>query len=213
MRSSRASLASAALVAILLAPFARAEAPRPVDLEGLLRAFAAMPGLEARYVEEKTMSLLAVPLASEGTLFFAPPGYLLRRVEKPKPAELLIAGGTLRMREGGKVQELDLASRSDVRPLVESLLWLFTGNHEALREAFHLRFEAGASWTLSLKPKRAPLDKLVREIRLGGEGLAVHTVEVHESSGDRSVMRILDANPRRTFDADEMRRLFGARGR
>src|SRR5690606_15058899 len=181
--------------------------------EGLLRAFAAMPGLEARYVEEKTMSLLAVPLASEGTLFFAPPGYLLRRVEKPKPAELLIAGGTLRMREGGKVQELDLASRSDVRPLVESLLWLFTGNHEALREAFHLRFEAGASWTLSLKPKRAPLDKLVREIRLGGEGLAVHTVEVHESSGDRSVMRILDANPRRTFDADEMRRLFGARGR
>jgi hypothetical protein len=212
MRSSRVFLASLALVSLSLGSLTRAQGPRAVDLGGLLEAFAAMPGLEARFVEEKTMSLLAVPLKSEGTIFFAPPGHLLRRVESPKPAEFLVSGGTLRIREGGKVQELDLASRADVRPLVESLLWLFTGNRAALEEAFHVRFAAGEVWTLSLRPKRAPLDKLVREIRLMGEGLAVKAVEVHESSGDRSVMRILDANPRRTFDAREKQRLFGAQG-
>jgi hypothetical protein len=212
MRSSRVSLASFALVALVLGSFARAQAPRAPSLDGLLRAFASMPGLEARFVEEKTMSLLAVPLKSEGRIFFSPPGHLLRRIESPRPAELLVSGGTLRIRENGRVQELDLASRADVRPLVESLLWLFTGDREALETAFHVRFEAGRAWTLSLRPKHAPLDKLVTELRLTGDGLAVKTVEVHESSGDKSVMRILEANPRRTFDAKEKKRLFGVRG-
>ena len=223
MRSSHASLArltltlSLALTSVAVIPPARADAP-PITLDALLSAFAAMPGLEARYVEEKTMSLLAVPLESRGTIFFAPPGHLLRRVESPRPAELLISEGTLRMREGDKVQELDLARRGDVRPLIESLLWLFTGDHAALEKAFHVRFEASASgesgsrWTLSLRPRRAPLDKLVGELRLTGEGLAVKTVEVLESSGDRSVMRILDADPRRTFDPSEKRALFGVSG-
>jgi outer membrane lipoprotein-sorting protein len=212
MRSSRASKVSVALFALVLGLFGSAAADAPMSLDRLLRAFSEMPGLEARFVEEKTMSLLAVPLKSEGTLFFAPPGMLLRRVESPKPQELLVTGTRLRIREGEKVQELDLAGRPDVRPLVESLLWLFSGNRAALEEAFVLEFSGGATWTLSMKPRRAPLDKLVREIRLSGEGLAVRTVEVHETSGDRSVTRILDADPRRTFSAAEKERLFGRDG-
>jgi outer membrane lipoprotein-sorting protein len=209
MRSSRAFLASAAVAALILGALAQAQAPRAVELDALMRAFASMPGLEARFVEEKTMSLLAVPLKSEGSIYFSPPGHLLRRIESPKPAELLVSGGTLRIRENGREQELDLASRADVRPLVESLLWIFTGNRQALEAAFHVRFEPGETWALALRPRRAPLDKLIDEIRLMGEGLAVRTVEVRERSGDRSLMRIVDANPRRTFDAKEKKRLFG----
>src|SRR5689334_3239312 len=104
--SARCSVVSLALWALSLGPAAAedagatarpaaastgttrgdAGAPKPeaavaIDATGLLRAFSGMPGLEARFREEKRIALLARPLTSEGRLFFTHPGLLLRRVE------------------------------------------------------------------------------------------------------------------------------------
>ena len=59
-------------------------------LEQLLARFAAMSGLSARFREEKRMALLAAPLVSEGTLYFAPKGRLARHITAPAPATVLL---------------------------------------------------------------------------------------------------------------------------
>lgn len=191
----------------------RAEGPAAVDAASLLRAFSGMPGLEARFREEKHIALLARPLASEGRLFFTHPGLLLRRVETPRPSEVIINSERVVLRDASGEQALDLRARKDLRPFVESLTWILAGNQKALDGVYTVTFdpERGKQpWQLTLKPKVEPLSRLIAHIRIQGSGYAVARIEVTETNGDSTLTTILDANPRRTFDAAERTKLFGA---
>jgi outer membrane lipoprotein-sorting protein len=183
-----------------------------VDAGSLLSAFSKMPGLEARFREQKHIALLARPLESRGRLFFTHPGLLLRRVEAPRPSEVIITGDSLRMRDASGEQALDLRTRKDIRPFVESLTWILAGNRKALESVYAVSFQPetnAAPWQLTLKPKVEPLSRLVAHIRISGRGFAVAQIEVAETSGDKTVTEILDANPQRSFDAAEKAKLFG----
>lgn len=197
-----------------LAPALTAQAEPPLDLDGLLGAFARMPGLEARFVEEKHIGLLAQPLESRGRLYFTHPGLLLRRVESPRVSEVVITTTTLRIKDDNGEQNIDLRARPDIKPFVESLTWLLAGNRKALAEVYALEFKPSgpglaANWQLTLTPKREPLTHLIAFIRVVGSGRSVSEVQVREKSGDETVTRIVEANPARHFDAQEKQRLFG----
>ncbi|HEX6239389.1 MAG TPA: outer membrane lipoprotein carrier protein LolA [Polyangiales bacterium] len=190
---------------------ARAEAAA-VDAASLLRAFAGMPGLEARFREEKHIALLARPLTSEGRLFFTHPGLLLRRVETPRPSEVIINSERVVLRDASGEQALDLRARKDLRPFVESLTWILAGNQKALDGVYAVTFEPERGkepWQLTLKPKVEPLSRLIAHIRIRGSGYAVARIEVTETNGDSTLTTILEANPRRAFDATERAKLFG----
>lgn len=197
---------------MLLVARPRLTAAESTDLQGLLGAFARMPGLEAGFVEEKHIGLLAQPLTSRGHLYFARPGLLLRRVESPQRSEVVITPKELRMRDDNGEQTIDLRSRPDVRPFIESLTWLLSGDQKALANVYGLDFKpaAGAEpWQLTLTPKVAPLDKLIAYIRVLGRGLAVSEIQVREKRGDETVTRITSANPERHFSTEELTKLFG----
>ena len=198
-------------------PRTRTTPSSPTSLAELLAAFAAMPGLEARFEEEKSMALLARPLRSRGRLYFAPPSTLLRRVEAPRAQDILIAQDRVEIIDESGRQTIDLATRSEVRPLVESMLWIFTGNLSALERVYVIDFQrleddatGVGRWQLRLVPRDAPLSQLVAELRVRGRGLAAETLELEETSGDRTVTRIFEADPTRRFDAGEAQALFGA---
>lgn len=196
-------------------PAGPAETAAPQSFEELLTGFASMAGFEARFVEEKTLSLLAVPLRSEGRIYFAQPSFLLREVTSPMPQKVLISSSQVRLSSGGREEVIDLASRAEVRPLVESLLWLFRGDRTALEGAFQVEFEGGridsgesAGWTLRLSPREAPLSHLLAQLVIRGDGLGARQIDVEEVSGDRSVMQIFDANPDRRFTPAEFESFF-----
>lgn len=197
---------------------AAAEAPATdLDLDSLLSAFARMPGLEARFEEHKYLALLSVPLRSEGRLFFSPKRRLLRRVESPRQQDILVSPNQVRIIEGDRVEIIDLAARSEIRPLVESLLWIFSGDRAALERAFIPDFHIDAQgdhgiasrWTLQLIPKNPSLSALLHSLSISGAGWAAEQIEVSEKEGDRSVMRIFEANPERRFTSQEESLLFG----
>jgi outer membrane lipoprotein-sorting protein len=177
-----------------------------------MAAFERMPGLEARFVEEKRIGLLARPLESRGQLFFTRPGLFLRRVESPSPSEVVINDKQLVLRDQSGEQRIDLGARAEVRPFVESMTWLLAGDQAALRSVYQIEFAPaadGASWTLVLTPKQDPIARLIASIRVLGRGLGVSEIQVRERNGDESVTRILEANPRRHFTRAELARLFG----
>ena len=67
------------------------EVPAVFEVElGLLRGLSQVPGVVAKFREEKQTALLAEPLTLEGTIWIAPPGVLLRETADP-PSRLLIA--------------------------------------------------------------------------------------------------------------------------
>lgn len=193
-----------------------AKAPTPPkNVEALMAGFAGLTGFEARFVETKTMALLAVPLKTEGRLYFSAPARLLRVVDKPQPARVLVTPTEVTMKAAGSnTQRLDLAARPEVRALVSSLLSLLTGDLNALRGAYRLDYAAGGDgrWRLQLTPKSDRIAALVAGLRFEGIGRAVDRITVEESSGDRVVTEIRDADPGRRFSAEEQRRLFGGFG-
>ncbi len=217
-RTSRGGILCLLLLAGVLAPtYAQpgvSEAP-PADLGALLSGFRGMTGLEARFEEQKYVALLAAPLTSRGRIYFAPPQVLLKRIEWPELDEVLVTPVQVLRRRRGREEIIDLRSRDEVRPLVESMLWLFAGNRPALESAYRTEYRvlapgAGGRYRLVLTPKGAPLNQLIASMTIEGVGRSVASIEVRETSGDRTVTRIVEANPARTFTNDERQRLFGA---
>jgi hypothetical protein len=189
-----------------------AAAAQPADVAAVLSAFAAMPGLEARFEETKHLALLAAPLVSSGRLYFAPPGTLARVVEAPAESKIVITPTALRYEDAAGGGAIDLRARPDVKLFVESFARVLAGDRAGLETIYTLRFEPqrqGAPWLLELVPKGPPLSQLVKHLRVRGVGLAVQDIRVVEAAGDETVTRILAADPTRRFTAQERQRLFG----
>ncbi|HEX6812666.1 MAG TPA: outer membrane lipoprotein carrier protein LolA [Planctomycetota bacterium] len=192
--------------------------PRPADAGALFRTFAATTGLEASFEEDKHLALLALPLQSKGRLFFfradrTQPGYLARHIEAPEPSTVLITPAELRLQNRDGTEVIDLKRSDKVRNFITSLVHVFAGDERALAKSYTIQFAQAekdpAGWTLALVPRDKPLSQMLKSLTLVGEGEAVVRIEVHEPNGDRTVTRIVAADPARKFDTAEQKRLFG----
>ncbi len=205
------------------APQEPRQRPRPADATSLFRTFAAMTGLEARFEEDKHLALLALPLKSKGRLYFfrrdrTSAGYLARHVEQPEVSSVLITPTELRLQNRDGTEVVDLKRSDKVRTFITSLVHVFEGDEAALTKAYTVQFtptekdkaeKDPAGWTLTLVPRDKPLNQMLKSLHLVGEGEAVVRIEIEEPNGDRTVTRIVAADPTRTFDAAEQQRLFG----
>jgi hypothetical protein len=206
--------ALAALLAGLAASAVRAEpAAAALDLETLMRHFAASRGVEAEFREEKTLPLLALPLRSEGVIYFAPPDRMLRVTRSPEAGSLLVAGDRLRMEDALGVEEIDLAAQPAARRFVDQLLLLFRGDLAGLEREYHVAFEAqGERWSLRLTARSRQVRQLVREVTLRGEKAHLDEMVVTGTDGDVTRTRYSRVVSDRAFADDELAALFPAQG-
>ena len=185
----------------------------PKDAAELFAWLRKVEGLEARFAEEKRMQLLAVPLRSSGRIWFLRGGYLARHVEKPEPSRVRITPKALTTVDADGEETIDLRGSPELRLFVTSLVKVFSGDAEGLGSAFRVEFAPDAErergWTLALTPKERPLTEMLRRLAVVGTGRAIQRIVVEAPNGDRTVTRILDADPRRTFTPAQKLELFG----
>ncbi|HIF95531.1 MAG TPA: outer membrane lipoprotein carrier protein LolA [Myxococcales bacterium] len=191
---------------------ARADATAE-PLEVLAARFAAMPGLSAHFREEKHLALLMAPLKSEGTLYFSPPGLLVRHVESPISSSVLIREGRLSIVSGRSKMNIDLETNPAVRVFVDSLRLVLAGDLPALRILYRVEMLAfdpadQGAWALSLKPLDPALEKVLKVIELRGSGNRLGELRVQEVNGDLSITQFSDVNSQRLFRAEELDSLF-----
>lgn len=182
----------------------------PGRFEELTAFLRQMDGFEARFVERKKIALLTEPLVTEGRLVFVPPGRLARVVERPAPLRVLIEPGRLVTVSGDRVERLDLSQRKEVRALVLSLLHLFRGDGEALKEDYEVRFsvEAERRWQLKLQPRSPRLKALIDALLFVGRGYTLERMEVREASGDVATTEVSDVKIGRRLTESELSALF-----
>ncbi len=199
---------SSSFVSLLLAVAAGA-AQKPVSLDALLAQFAALPGLEARFHEEKRMALLAAPLVSEGTLHFAPPDRLVRRTLSPSPSTLLIEKGALRFGDAQGSESIPLDGNPVVRLFVDSFLKILEGDRPALQKIFAMDLKPrGNCWELVLKPRLAPMTSVIEQIVLRGEGVVLSQMTLREPGGDQTVTTFTAVDPARKYTPAELAAIF-----
>ncbi|MGH0035900.1 MAG: LolA family protein [Myxococcota bacterium] len=215
----RAPAAAVLLVlAMLASPAASAGEPsEPRSLESLMAAFASMPGLSARFREEKRMTLLREPLTSRGAIYFAPPDRLARWVEEPVPSRLLLDGSGLAYSGDGRSGRLDVGQHPTMGQFVDSLRMILGGDLAGLRELYEIEYEAGVggdpeAWRARLVPRRESLGRFLAELRIRGRGVSVSRFQIRERGGDTTDMQFSEVDGARHFDPEELALRFGMPG-
>ena len=180
------------------------------DATALLGAFSKSPGLYAKFREEKKLAMLDTPLVNEGTIHFAPPGRLARHTTRPVESTLLIDGSKLQFGDAEGQQSVDLAANPVARLFVDSFVKLLAGDRAGLEKIFKMKFTPGSAeaWRLVLVPQVAPMDKVIKELDLRGEGLVVRDVDVRETSGDVTHTTFTDVDVNHHYDTAEAARVF-----
>jgi outer membrane lipoprotein-sorting protein len=183
-------------------------------LDQLLAEFRAMPGLFARYREEKRILLLAQPLTSEGTVHYAPPRQMARHTRTPSPSSVVFDGTTLRFGDGTSEQRIDIGESPVVRAFVEGFLDVLAGDREGLERMFVVDFHAtdalpsSRKWDLSLVPRDAALRAILGEVRFSGEGVVVSRMRIREANGDEGVTTFSDVDTAHRYSAAEASHVF-----
>jgi len=200
------SLAPAlALVLALGATTLRAEDPPTtarVPLEGQARAdlltriearMSALRSFVAHFEQEKSLAIFQDTLSSSGFIAFAQPSDMRWEIREPFRSLLIVSGGRAAKFEwvDGQRRTLALGRGGDVVAAVMGRIegW-FRGDFGRQTDFDMVVFEAPTP-AISLRPKVASMARGLStiEIDLAPDLASIERVTIHETSGDRTVMR------------------------
>jgi hypothetical protein len=161
------------------------------DLPRLMQLLQTGVVPQVAYTEKKYSALLAEPVSSAGTLAFRRPDTVEKHMTAPRRESFVITAEELVFTRNHVERRLPLSSQPLLAAFAASLRGVLGGDLGLLRE--HYRILLGGdelSWRLELLPLEADAARYVERIIVSGEGGRIRQIEVHERSGDRSVMQL-----------------------
>jgi hypothetical protein len=160
-------------------------------LDDLMSLLAQRRHGVADFEETQYLSLLKRPAHSTGVLSYDAPDHLEQRTLKPRAQTMVLDHGMLTLQVGSHQRTLRLQDYPQFAPLIDSVRATLAGDRAALEQRFEIGFDGDLDhWRLLLRPLEPKLAAIVTRIRLSGERDAILQVEVQQSDGDRSLMRI-----------------------
>ncbi len=168
------------------------------DVDELMRQLATVEHSQGRFVERKYLKVLKQPLELSGTLSYTRPGRIEKRTLKPKPETLTVVGDTLTLDNSARKEHrvLKLQDYPVLWGFVESIRATLGGDLKALQRFYRVELEGDATrWRLFLAPSDRKMGDFISLIRIEGSQARVDTIEMQETRGDRSVMKIYEESP------------------
>jgi hypothetical protein len=84
----------------------------------------------------------------------------------------------------------------ELAAFVESIRATLAGDVQTLRRFYDVRLDGPAEdWKLMLRPIAQRMQRAIKSITLSGSNARLHTVEIEEPDGDRSVMTVVADAP------------------
>ena len=171
------------------------------DSAELAQQLAAVEVVRGDFVQEKHLRSLPMPLSSRGQFVLSKQHGLLWNVQQPFAQSYRIdeQGVALLTASGWQSQPgQNVAARQS-----RLFLAVLQGNQQALEADFTLQLQGNAEqWQLQLLPKALFLQQIFKVIEIHG-GALVERIELHETQGDRTVMRMLNSQVDSTLLDDE----------
>lgn len=179
-------------------------------LGNILKRLAEPPVVRAEFVQERFIADLTRPTVSRGRVTVSRQDGVLWRIESPvKLALAFTQDGVIetgpdgvRRRRGQRRGAVD----TEVGRLMRSIVG---ADEESLRNAFEAVAQGSLErWTIRLTPRVREMARFLREVRLGG-GRHLETIEIEETSGNSTAIRLRAISSDKELDATE-RELFKA---
>jgi outer membrane lipoprotein-sorting protein len=182
----------------------------PIEVAAVLAQLAKTEALSAHFHEEKRMALLAQPMNSEGTLYYAKPRLLARHTDKPRKSSLLLKGETLSFGDQAHSESIELSAQPSLRVLVDTFVSVLGGDLSALTRVAEVTAEAlpNRGFRIHVTPRDAKVKRLVRSMSFEGQGALLSRMELLDANGDTTVTTFRDVTLRKAFSPAEQARLF-----
>ena len=178
------------LVALLTGLTSTASA---LDLPELMKNLSAQREGHARFVEQKTLSVLSMPIESRGELSFKSPDFLQKKTTQPIQETLTVERDRVVLNRGGKEQVIQLDAQPEMRAFIDSLRATLSGDLPTLKKSFLVKLSGQANkWTLSLRPLSANLQRILTEVSIQGRNSEILYIETLMLNGDRTFLTLLN---------------------
>lgn len=172
------------------------------SLAALMQLLQQSGGVRADFVEQRTISILAEPIETRGTLYFAPPDRIARVTTHPGRSTAVIRGTRAEVADETGQRIFDLRTGDVAYSLISNIMVLLRGDLPVLRERYEIRFDAdGPAWQLELIPRGDALKAIVTLVRVKGVGSTVTEMDTLETNGDATHATFSNVETGLDFDA------------
>ncbi|MBK3759004.1 LolA family protein [Stutzerimonas frequens] len=178
---------------------------QPFDLPQLAEQLSGPAVVRGDFIQEKHLRALPQPLTSHGRFVLARDHGLLWLLQQPIRQDYRITPQGIARRGEQGWQAVDPQGGSARQN--QLFLAVLSGDTQALQRDFDLQLNGDPdAWRLQLTPRGALLKQIFADIEIQG-GETVTRIELHETQGDRTLIRLLDSQTDVTLTASEQRDL------
>jgi hypothetical protein len=162
------------------------------DLQQLSEQLAKPDVIHGQFTQEKHLRALPQPLISKGSFVLAKNHGLLWMLKTPLKQDYRITGKGIARRDDNGWQLLPNKSAGAEQNRL--FLAVLQGDSSGLQRDFELALSGDAQqWKLTLTPRSLLLKQVFNQINIDG-GALVQTIELLETQGDSTVLRMQDSN-------------------
>ena len=161
------------------------------DLQQLSELLAKPDVIHGQFIQEKHLRALPQPLLSKGSFVLAKNHGLLWLLKTPLQQDYRITANGIARRDGNAWQLLPNKSAGAEQNRL--FLAVLQGDSSGLQRDFELALSGDAQqWKLTLTPRSVLLKQVFNQINING-GELVQTIELLETQGDSTVLRMQDS--------------------
>ncbi|MFJ4251279.1 outer membrane lipoprotein carrier protein LolA [Pseudomonas sp. NPDC089741] len=161
------------------------------DLQQLSEQLAKPEVIHGRFIQEKHLRALPQPLLSKGNFVLAKSRGLLWLLKTPLQQDYRITAQGIARRDDNGWQLLPNKSAGAEQNRL--FLAVLQGDSSGLQRDFELALSGDAQqWKLTLTPRSLLLKQVFKQINIDG-GALVQTIELLETQGDSTVLRMQDS--------------------
>ncbi|MCI9874347.1 outer membrane lipoprotein carrier protein LolA [Pseudomonas atacamensis] len=175
-----------ALTLLVLSSWANA-----FDLQQLSEQLAKPDVIHGQFIQEKHLRALPQPLISKGSFVLAKNHGLLWLLKTPLQQDYRITANGIARRDSNGWQLLPNKSAGAEQNRL--FLAVLQGDSNGLQRDFELALSGTAQqWQLTLTPRSMLLKQVFKQINIDG-GALVQTIELLETQGDSTLLRMQDS--------------------
>ena len=151
-----------------------------------------MQTMQCRFVQSKTMSMLAEPSVSEGKMYFASPDRLRWEYVKPYAFALVVNGERIVKITDDQVEALDGNSGRMYQGITSMIMGSASGKKLFDATTFDIvLYDDGAYWKAEMTPKRRDMKRMFSQLvfHFDKKTQVIDHVEFLDPKGDNTVIR------------------------
>ena len=161
-------------------------------MASLTKTASSMQTMQCRFVQSKTMSMLAEPSVSEGKMYFASPDRLRWEYMTPYAFALVVNGERIVKVTDGQAEALDGNSGRMYQGITSMIMGSASGKKLFDATTFDIvLYDDGACWKAEMTPKRRDMKRMFSQLvfHFDKKTQVIDHVEFLDPKGDNTVIR------------------------